>query len=130
MVQAMAAAGAAQGLLKNRAVQVLLVGGGILTIWVLYKVVRSVMENLQIVDTAEERAAKAGSMNIETDNKLKPGYWKTLSENQQKKITDKAQFLTTIANDLYKAIHDYYGMEDEEAVLGAVKSVNSKAEWS
>ncbi len=123
------AAGAIEGVGKSKILQWTIAGIVILAVIPTFLIVKKLLQRLQIIDTPEERKAKKGIEDIEADNKLNPNYWRTLSSKEREKLIDRKQALANIGKTLRKELQSLL-QEDEEAIIGAIRMIKTKAEFS
>src|SRR3990167_5252110 len=89
---------------------------------VLFFIVRKQLENLQIIDDAEERKLKRWIRKIESDKRYSSNYWRTLSKERRDKTKLAAKKIQAAAEKINKAINGFWQIsENEEAVIGAMR---------
>ena len=114
---------------KSKILQWTIVGVVVLAAIPLFFVGKKILEKFQIIDTPEERKAKKGMKSIESDDKLNPNYWKTLTTKERNELWERRFALGDISKTLRKQLQSYF-IENEEAIIGAIRKIKSKAEFS
>ena len=114
---------------KSKILQWTIVGVVVLAAIPLFFIGKKILEKFQIIDTPEERKAKKGMANIENDDKLNPNYWRTLSPKERDKLRERKSVLGDIGKRLRKELQSNF-LEDEEVIIGAIRQIKTKAEFS
>lgn len=120
MIGMMAGAGAAEGLAKNKWTPIVVVGGVVGVIALVYfGIYRPVMCKFGVIECADDKKIKALKVKIQRNEGFNPNFYDatklTISHDLAKETADK----------LYDAL---YGNDDEEAVyslLASAKNINN-----